>query len=138
MTRRQAVPFCVSVLAGATMIAWGVRLLVHDVGDPDARNSWVLWVVGADLVHDGIVVPVVLLVGWVIARCVPAPRRVPVQVGLLVSAPVLVVAWLPLVGSAAPVGNPSIQPLDYRTAVPAVLVLVWVVVLAWGYARRSR
>ena len=88
---------------------------------------------GADLLHDLVIAPVVALVGVFLARLLRRPWRLPVQAGSAATAIVLAVGWAPLrgYGRATAVGNPTVQPLDYSTAVATVVGVVWVVVLGW-------
>ncbi|OWY59750.1 hypothetical protein B7486_72895, partial [cyanobacterium TDX16] len=62
--------------------------------------------------------------------------RAPAQVALMVTGAVLVVGWLPLVGSAASVGNPTIQPIAYGPAIALVLGVVWAAAATWAGWRR--
>jgi hypothetical protein len=108
-------------MAGALVGAW--RSLGDDV------VGWGVWVVGADLVHDLLVAPLVGAAGLLVARLVPAGwARAHVQAGLLVSGALLLVAWVPLVGWGGNPGNPTIRPLDYRSATLTVLGVVWAIV----------
>jgi hypothetical protein len=102
--------------------------------------AFVVWFVGADLVHDLLVAPAVLLAGAIAARAMPARWWPPVRAGLLASGIVLVVGWAPLrgYGRASAVGNASVQPLDYATAVPTVLAVVWAAVALWLALRALR
>ncbi|HZJ27095.1 MAG TPA: hypothetical protein VFF40_08825 [Acidimicrobiia bacterium] len=102
------------------------------------------WVVGADLLADLVIAPLVVLVGVVIVAAVGARWRPPLRAGLMASAIVLAVGWAPLrgYGRATAPDNPTVQPLDYATAITSVLaaiwlmVGVWVVIVAWRHASR--
>ncbi|MDZ7732150.1 MAG: hypothetical protein U5R31_02760 [Acidimicrobiia bacterium] len=124
--------FWVAVVVGAAIMAWGVYLFLQSTPDTEVRVNWALWVVGADVVHDGLLAPLACLVGVAVARVVPPPWRAPLQAGLFTSAVVLFVAYAPLRGTAEPVGNPTIQPLDYGTATLTVLGVVWAGALVWA------
>ena len=65
----------------------------------------------------------------------PGWLRAPVQVGLILTGTVLLVGWLPLQGTAAGTGNPTIQPLDYPTLVTATLAAVWSTMAVWSACR---
>jgi hypothetical protein len=53
------------------------------------------WLVGALVVHDGIIAPIVIAIGWVLARVVPDRVRGFVQAGLITAGLVASVAvWL--------------------------------------------
>lgn len=128
---RHGAGFWAAFVIGVGTMAWGVHLYLAVTPDLRRRLDWAKWIVGADLVHDLVVAPVVLVVGAVVAHLVPARWRAPIQAGLFATAVVLVLAWLPLHGTAAAGGNPTVQPLDYATATLTVLGLVWGGVAAW-------
>ena len=126
-------------VVGALIMAYGVVGLL-DSTSWSAAKSVALWVVGADLLHDLVVAPVVCVLGFVIARRVSAAWRWPVRAATLTSALVLAVAYPALRGfgrDRVP-DNRSVLPLDYPTAVATVLVVVWVVALIWGLASWGR
>jgi hypothetical protein len=133
--------FWCAAAIGIAVMAFGVYgIVTHARGTHPP--AFVVWFVGADLVHDLLVAPAVLLVGAIAARAVPARWWPPVRAGLIASAVVLVVGWAPLrgYGRATAAGNGSVQPLDYATAVPTVLAVVWGAVacwLAWRARRRA-
>jgi hypothetical protein len=127
--------FWACVVVGSAIMAWGVFLFLQDTPQWDRRLNFVAHLVGLDLAHDLLVAPIACLVGLVVARAAPCWLRAPVQAGLFASACVLAVAWLPLQGTASPVGNPSIQPLDYTSATATVLGVVWIAALAWAAIR---
>jgi hypothetical protein len=58
-----------------------------------------------------------------------------VHAGVVISAFVLAVAYLPLRHSAAAARNPTIQPLDYRTSTLTALAIVWAGVGLWALIR---
>jgi hypothetical protein len=51
-----------------------------------------VWLIGALVIHDGIVSPIVVGVGWTIARLVPPRARRYLQAGLIAAAIVTVIA----------------------------------------------
>lgn len=130
--------FWVGLAVGVAIMAWGVRLFLEAAPSRSARRGLATWIVGADLLHDLIVAPLVLAVGWLLARLVPARWRGPVHVGVVASASILLLAALPLVGSAEDAGNPTIQPLDYRTSTLTALALVWAAIGTWAAVRAAR
>jgi len=50
------------------------------------------WLVGAIIIHDGIVSPLVVTVGWLLRRFVPARGRGYLQAGLVIGALVTIIA----------------------------------------------
>ena len=136
---RPGIAFWVGLLIGGAVMAYGIRGVLMDSRATDP-SVLVQWVVGADLVHDLIVAPLVVAVGWAVTRTVPLVVRVPIQLGLVATGVVLVVGWAPLrgYGRATVPDNPSVQPLDYSTAVLTVLAAVWIVVAVWIAIRLVR
>lgn len=92
-------------------------------GDERLRGigSWVTWLVGAALVHDLLVLPVVVAIGWLLTRAVPVPWRVPLRTALVVSAVLTATVWPIARRWGARADNPSIVPL------PVARNLAWIV-----------
>ncbi len=116
-----------ALAVGGAVMAFALRGAARDL-DGDLAG-WLAWVVGADLVHDAFVAPLVGGAGVLLTRLTPPGRlRAHIQAGVLASAVVLAVAWIPLRGWGGNPGNPTIRPLDYGTATLTALALVWAVV----------
>jgi hypothetical protein len=124
--------FWVAAGVGVAIMAFGVRgVLVHAGGtEPPAFAAWL---VGADLLHDFVLAPLVCLLAVGVARAMPARVRAPIGSGLIVTAFVLAVGWAPLrgYGRATVPDNPTVQPLNYATGIATVLVVVWCAVAVW-------
>jgi len=131
-TERPGAIFWIALVIGGAVMAFGIRGVLTTFDTEPSRNLAV-WIVGADLVHDLLVAPIAILVGWGIGRLVPRRWRVPVNAGLVATGVVLAVAWPALrgYGRAVVPDNPSVQPLDYSTAVAWVLGAVWIAVAVW-------
>jgi hypothetical protein len=99
--------------------------------DPDVNVSGVLaFLLGVLVAHDAVFLPVVLAVGALVGRYVPAAERPVVRAAALVSAAVTLVA-LPLVlGLGRDPGNPSALPLPYGRGLAVLLGLIWATALA--------
>jgi len=89
------------------------------------------WLVGADLVHDLIVAPVICLTGWLLIRFTPRQWRAPLRAALVATASALVVGWIPLRGYGRIADNPSLAPLDYPTAMLTVIAVIWAGCVLW-------
>lgn len=119
-----------------TIGAWG---LVSDADKTQPAES-VRFVVGAAVVHDLLLAPVVVLAGWGLARIVPARARGPVQAALVVSA-VVALFSVPFVrGYGRVATNPSILPRNYGAGLALILGAIWattavVVAIRWKVAR---
>lgn len=124
--------FWVGLVLGGAVMAFGVRGLVNGLST-DSLASVGRWVVGADLVHDLVLAPVVVLVGAAVSRRLPERWRAPIQVGLVATGIVLLVGWVPWRGDGRALvpDNPSVQPLDYTTAILTVVGVVWLAVGVW-------
>ncbi|MBK5287235.1 MAG: hypothetical protein JJE46_02090 [Acidimicrobiia bacterium] len=124
--------FWIGLIVGGAVMAFGVRGVFMDSRGtrPVALAGWI---VGADLVHDLVIAPIAVAVGWTIGRLVPRGWRTPITTGLVATGVVLVVAWPALrgYGRAVVPDNPSVQPLAYGTAVAWVLGAVWIGVAIW-------
>lgn len=120
-----------SVMVVAVLGAWGDDAL-RGIG------SWVRWIVGAALVHDLLLLPVVLIAGWVLTRLVPRPWRVPLRTALLVGGITALAVWPTARRWGARDDNPSILPLPVaRNLAILVAVLLVAALLAGVVAART-
>jgi hypothetical protein len=117
----------------ALIVGWAIigAALVGMVRDTSRTKPAELarYVLGFALVHDLIVVPLVLLVGWLLTRFVPSVARGPVRGALALSALVMIFAWPLLQRYGEHATNSSALPLDYRRTVPIVLAAIWAIAL---------
>ncbi|WP_395292906.1 hypothetical protein ACF9IK_04325 [Kitasatospora hibisci] len=121
----------VLLAGGLALIGFGLAGLL---GDPYITDPWevLVWAVGAPVVHDGLWVPVVCLVGAYLARG-------PVLRGWLVVAAAVTAVGLPAVLRAdADHGNPSVLPLPYLRNWLLVLAATAGLALLIALARRWR
>ncbi|MEV7367167.1 MULTISPECIES: hypothetical protein [Streptomyces] len=91
--------------AGLALSAVGVYLLT-DVRD---LAGVLVWLGGAVVLHDALIAPLVLLIGWVLVR---GGVRGPVRGALLVAGALTAVALPALLRPGRP-ANSSVLPLDY-------------------------
>ena len=129
--------FWIALPVGLVPMAWGSWLYLDATPDLRRRIDFAAWLVGADLVHDLVLAPLVVLLGWTAARLVPARARPPLTIALVLTGTILLVGWLPLVGSAT-VDNATIQPRDYRREIVTVLIAIWAVALLAMMVRGRR
>lgn len=120
--------FWPGAVMGWAVMAFAVRGLLHF---HRTTNPWatVRLVVGLDLVHDFLLVPVVLVIGVVVTRLVPLRLRRPLIVGLLLSGVVTLYAYPFVRGFGRSATTPSRLPNNYATGLVTVLSIVWVVVV---------
>jgi hypothetical protein len=131
--------FWIALVAGGAIMAFGVRgALQQSAAVQPAAFS--VWIVGADVVHDFVLTPVVLLGGAVVARALREPWRTPIRAGLLLSALLVAIGWPALrgYGRAQVPDNHSVQPLNYATALATALAVVWIGVGIWCAVRVLR
>jgi cytochrome c oxidase assembly factor CtaG len=91
MSRRRLVIGAAGVLLGL----FGVYRLVTEIPTANLKVL-LLWLLAALVIHDGLLSPVVVAVGWAVARIVPARARRYLQAGLVTAGLVTVVA-VPLI-----------------------------------------
>lgn len=98
------------------------------------------WLAGLLVLHDGLLAPVLVVVGVVVARVVPRPARPLVTAGLVVSGLVALVAAPLVLGLGARAGDASRLPLPYAHNLVLLLAAVWSAVAVLGgvtWVRRS-
>lgn len=136
---RESTPvgFWVGLAIGAPMIIYGLRGALDAL--PGAQGTSALrYFVGAAVLHDLVLGPVVCVVGWFAAKALPKPMVAPVQAALVVSGLASIVALPFLRTDGATVGEPSFLSRDYGTSLVIVLVVVWVTAAAASAARIVR
>ena len=122
--------FWTGTTLGAAIVIFGLYGLFTHLA-AHQRGNFAKWFIGADLIHDLVIAPAACIIGYLVIRLVPRPMRFPLQAGLFTTAVVLAVAWAPLRGDGRRHDNPSIQPLNYTTAVATVLAVIWSLVAIW-------
>jgi hypothetical protein len=125
----------VGAAAGTAIITVG---LVGALGHAGATRptQLVIWTIGAAVVHDALLAPVVIAFGLATARWVPVTMRVPVRVGLALSALVTALAWPYVRGYGYRASNPSALPFHYGRNLIILLAVIWVSVTAATVAGR--
>lgn len=105
----------------------------------DVRPAlWVKWWVAAAVIHDLVVAPAAIAVGWLVVRFAPRAAKAPMQAGLVLTAVVVAVSWPALRGYGRIASNPTYLPRDYASGLAVTLALVWVACGAWAGARLVR
>ena len=80
--------------AGVLLLLYGGVRLVAEV--PAALPGLALWMVGIAVIHDGLLSPVVVGVGWLLARTVPPSGRRYLQAALVVGGLITIIT-IPLI-----------------------------------------
>ena len=124
--------FWIAVVVGGAIGTYG---LVGLLGAAPATRppQALLGAFGLHLLHDAVIAPLACAIGFALARLLPAQVRRPVRAGLFATFVVVLVGWAPLRGygrDRVP-DNPTVDPLDYSSAIVTVLVVVWLLVAAW-------
>jgi hypothetical protein len=136
MTRASHTGQWIGLALGAPLAAVGVMALL-DHADATHPVRAAAWIVGAALVHDLLLVPVVLVAGAVVTRA-GGRSRPWISAGLVVSGPIALFAWPFVRGYGRLANNPSILPRNYGRGLAVTLLAVWLLVgvTAWRARRR--
>lgn len=129
--------FWLALAAGGMVMAFGAwGLLGH--AEATMPAAWARWLTAALLIHDLLVAPALLAVGWLVGR-LPGGWRAPVRAGLLVSATVVLVTLPAFLGDgrATQPGNASLLPNHYGRSLALVLAPIWAGVILTGRRRRA-
>ncbi|WP_405581624.1 hypothetical protein [Streptomyces sp. NBC_01092] len=109
---------------GLAAAGFGIQQFVERTR-PDLSDAWDLtvWLGGAVVLHDGLLVPAVLLLGLLIGRS----RLRPVLRGGLLTGGCLTLLALPLLLRPGSPKNPTVLPRDYWVSWSVALVVTAVV-----------
>ena len=108
---------------GIALGLFGVMRLLTQIPVP-TLGALGVWLVAALIIHDGILSPAVITVGWLARRFVPDRARRYLQLGLIVSALVTVVA-LPMIYLRG--SQPAVKALLLRDYGVNLMVIVGIV-----------
>ena len=127
------------VLPGLAAVLYGVYGLLT-AGSRVPLGSWLTWFVGSALLHDLVIAPLWIGLGWLAARFLPAAARPAVVVGAAVTGVLTLVALPWVLGVGADPANPSFLPRDYGRNLLLVDVGVLIVAALWATVatRRAR
>lgn len=126
----------VGLALGGVLMAVGVRFaLQRPIGLPKPLDLG-RWLVTILVVHDGLWVSVAVVIGWLTARVLAEPFRIPVRVGLGLTA-VLTLATLPVTRRYGAIpSNPTVDPGNAGMALLVLLAILWSAVVIWCGVRR--
>jgi hypothetical protein len=140
-SRRAAVVFWTCALVGWAGIALGVRGIFVD-RSATRPSDLVRWAGGLLVVHDVIVVPVALGVGWIVGRLSSGRGGVFVKAGMAMTATVVALWWPLWRGYGRRASNPTLLRSPYERNLLIALAVGWGVVAAAALgtliARRAR
>ena len=118
--------FWTLLVAGAGIAGYGLFGAWADRADTRPADL-VVWLAGSIAAHDALIAPVVVAAA-VATRWLPVAARLPVRLGLALSALLTVLFWPVVRGWGRSASVPSALPLDYGRNLVVVLALVWLVV----------
>lgn len=118
--------FWTFLIAGAGIVGYGLDGAWADRADTRPADL-VIWLAGAIAAHDALIAPAAIAVALA-TRWLPDAARLPVRLGLALSALLTLVFWPVVRGWGRSASVPSALPLDYGRNLVAVLALVWLVV----------
>jgi hypothetical protein len=117
------------VLPGLAAVGYGaIGLLTADV----PLDAWATWFVGSALLHDLVIAPVWIGLGWLAARVLPRPARPAAVVGALVAGVLTLVALPFALGFGADPDNPSFLPHHVGRNLLLIDLGVLAVAAVWG------
>ena len=127
------------LLPGLAAVGYGAHGLLT-AGGRVPLGSWATWFLGSALLHDLVIAPVWVLLGWLSARFLPRAARPAVTVAAVVSGVLALVALPFVLARGRDPLNPSFLPRDYGVTLLLVVLAVWVAGAAWAVVavRRSR
>ncbi len=131
----------VGAIVGVPIMGYGLRGVFVDAASTKPAELG-RWLVGGALVHDLVLVPLVLVAGWVLHRVVRAgPTRSVLTWCLATSGVLALVAWPFVRGYGRQASNPSLLARDYARGLAVYIAVVWAVgavVLVAETVRRRR
>ena len=135
--RPRRATFWIGLAIGWTLIAYGVRGVFVDANATQPAQLFA-WVLGAAVVHDALIAPVVLLVSWLLSRVLNRSVANAVKVGLATSAVFVVFSWALVRGYGRRRTLPSALPLDYGRNLLVTIAAIWIAVGIYLAARWLR
>jgi hypothetical protein len=117
------------LIPGLAAVGYGAQGLLT-AGGRVPLGSWTGWFIGSALLHDLVIAPIWLGLGWLAARVLPRPARPPVVVAAAVTGVLTLVALPFVLGYGADPGNPSFLPRAYGRNLAVIAGAVWAVAAA--------
>ena len=120
----------IGLVAGLPVMAYGAMGLWRNAGPTGVREV-AAWVIGADVGHDLLLAPLIIVIAWFAGRAFAPGWRAPVCSGVLASLLVVALAAPGLSGLGNDARNPTVHPFDQVTAVVWALGAIWSGVALW-------
>jgi len=129
--------FWIGLALGVPVMLYGIRGVVIDASLTHPAE-WGRWLVLSAFVHDLLVVPVVLVAGWLAGRAVPASAWPAVRWGLFTTAILTVVFWPYARGYGRNATIPSLLNRNYAAGLLVYIAITWCAVAAVIIGRHAR
>lgn len=104
----------------------------------EALTSWGVWFVGSALLHDLVIAPVWIGLGWLAAKVLPRPARAPVVVGAAISGVITLVALPFALGFGGDEGDVSFGTRNFTVTLLVVIGVVLGVAAVAAVVRTRR
>lgn len=119
--------FWLGAALGGVIMAFGAYGLLSNL-EGVALTSWLKTFGGGLVAHDLVFAPLVVTASVLLCRAVPARARAPLQVAVIVSGALVVVAFPVVHGAGRVASNPSLLPSDrYGTRLLVALAVIFVI-----------
>ena len=119
------------VLPGVAAALYGVYGLLT-AGSRVPLGSWLVWFIGSALLHDLVIAPIWIGLGWLAARLLPPAARPAIVVGAAVAGLLALIALPFVLGVGEDPANPSFLPRNYGRNLLLLDVGVLVVAVLWA------
>lgn len=119
------------VLPGLAALAYGGFGLVT-AGERVPLHAWATWFVGSALLHDLVIAPVWIALGWLAAKVLPRPALPAAVVGGAVAGMLTLVALPFVLGFGADPDNLSFLPHDIGRNLLIIVAGVLLISAIWG------
>lgn len=129
--------FWIAMAVGTPIVAFGIRGALVNARDVHPGEV-ARWLVGSAIVHDAVILPLVLAVGLVGRRFVPAWAWPAVRWALMTTGVLVLVSRPFVAGYGYNPGNPTALNRNYGLGVSIALAVVWTAATVWAFLTRRR